>query len=525
MGKPSYVSRDERASTGCKVEHGSPFRRRVLPIAEPWVQQRRETVVNKSRQRNTYDRTAAQWERFVFEQPLPTWIIDPATLRVTAANRAASTAFGRSRSRLRVRMVPFGDALQDLDRQDSLSWHTVCCRHRNVKGEDLFLQICWRAVRRGARRLLLFVATDLTSLKDFQEQSHDQDTSRYGDVFENAPDMVYTLDLKGRITSWNPAAQKLSGYQLRAGESVAVAGLFKEPSPKILERILCMLGGSSLGPEDRRMAGADGEEVVVEVREWLIFKNGVPIGVQGIGRDVSARRRADQEIFRLSGRLLEMQDDERRHVARELHDTTGQNLAALGFRLAWLIRTCAGDKTGMRTELFESLRLVEQCSEEIRTMSYLLHPPTLDVMGLASAVQWYADGFSRRSGIEVKIEIGAELGRFPVEIETTLFRVIQEALTNIYRHSGSQTAALCIECSRSMVVVQIRDRGKGIPAGSAHKAPAAENLGVGIAGMRERLRQLNGWLRIQSDTTGTTVTAAVPLVEGEQNERAENSGS
>jgi signal transduction histidine kinase len=220
--------------------------------------------------------------------------------------------------------------------------------------------------------------------------------------------------------------------------------------------------------------------------------------------------RANENLRELSGRLQQLRDEERRHLARELHDSVGQMLAALSMNLA-KVRSQGDrlDPAAMRA-LVENVGIVDQITKEIRTISHLLHPPLLDVAGLASAVRWYVDGFSERSKINVNVEIPADVSRLSNEMEITIFRLVQECLTNIHRHSGSDTATIVIREEDHRVVVEIKDAGKGISLEKQLEL-SSDRTGVGFRGMRERLRQLGGELDIQSDGRGTAVRARLPI--------------
>jgi two-component system, NarL family, sensor kinase len=213
----------------------------------------------------------------------------------------------------------------------------------------------------------------------------------------------------------------------------------------------------------------------------------------------------------LSQRLLKVQDDERRRVARDLHDSTGQTLTALKMSVAALEENlkhnqCTSDA------LSEIAALADQALQEIRTTSYLLHPPLLDEAGFNSAAQWYVDGFGKRSGIKVMLDLAAKRERLPVTIETALFRVLQESLTNVHRHSGALEVSIRFQYQAETVVLEIRDRGRGIPTELLNRLrEASSETGVGLAGMRERLNELNGKLEIESDAHGTILRAVVPI--------------
>lgn len=221
---------------------------------------------------------------------------------------------------------------------------------------------------------------------------------------------------------------------------------------------------------------------------------------------------ANQSLRELTARLLRLQDEERRRFARELHDSVGQVLAALSMNLS----TVRGDierLTKTAKALSESETLVQTMSREVRTISHLLHPPLLDEAGLSSAVRWFIDGFAERSKIKVDLEFPDNFGRFSQEAETTVFRVVQECLTNVHRHSGSPIAKVRIAQSDGFVLVEVEDRGKGIPSEKLIEMDSAGKLGVGIRGMRERLRQLGGSLEIDSNLSRTVVVARLPVAE------------
>jgi signal transduction histidine kinase len=220
---------------------------------------------------------------------------------------------------------------------------------------------------------------------------------------------------------------------------------------------------------------------------------------------------ANQSLRQLSARLLQLQDDERRRIARELHDSIGQMLVGLTMNLSG-VRSDIERLTKSVAALTDSEALVQEMTREVRTISHLLHPPLLDEAGLASAVRWYVDGFAQRSKIKVDLELADDFGRLTPELETTIFRVVQECLTNVHRHSGSSIAKVRIARSNDMVFIEVADRGRGIPPEKKHAMSTDGAPGVGIRGMRERVRQLGGSLEIKSvgDGHGTVVVASLP---------------
>ncbi len=263
-----------------------------------------------------------------------------------------------------------------------------------------------------------------------------------------------------------------------------------------------------------------------EVRHWLV--NYFPIRGENsqvneigvISVDVTARRNAESAIRRLSGRLLNLQDQERRRIARELHDSLGQYLAGLKMTIELIAQPNTRDKAGLFTECSE---ILERCISETRTLSHLLHPPLLDEAGFASAAKWFVSGFSQRSGIPVKFTLAPNFPRLPEAVEITLFRVLQEGLTNVHRHSRTGGAEIRVDLQPREVTLEVVDQGRGIPPNVL--APIKKNgmqSGMGLAGMRERVNELNGRLEIDSSSGGTTIKVTLPLVpqEAQKNPKA-----
>jgi signal transduction histidine kinase len=221
--------------------------------------------------------------------------------------------------------------------------------------------------------------------------------------------------------------------------------------------------------------------------------------------------KAQQDLRVLSGRLIQMQDDERRRIARELHDSAGQILIALKLNLEHIQRKL--QQLGPEAQkMSETLGLIDQLTREFRTISHLLHPPLLDELGLVSAVRWFVEGFSDRARIPVSLELVSDFGRLSRDLETTIFRIVQECLTNIHRHSKSSSAKIRIVREETNVIVEVQDFGKGIAPSAAEGDARPVTVGVGIQGMRERVRQLGGRFELISDPSGTTIRATIPLM-------------
>jgi signal transduction histidine kinase len=225
--------------------------------------------------------------------------------------------------------------------------------------------------------------------------------------------------------------------------------------------------------------------------------------------DIAARA---AQLEQLSARLLNAQDEERRRLARELHDSAGQYLTGIQMNLSALLRPDSGIAAPARARVSDSMDMARLCTSEIRTMSYLLHPPLLDETGLHSAISWYAEGFAERSGIRVDLEIPETLGRLPSDVETALFRVVQQSLANIHRHSGSSVAMIRIHADATAVNVEIRDQGRGMSSEVlAGFHSGTQLLGVGMAGMRERIRDVGGVFDVQSSEKGVSIQVRLLL--------------
>jgi signal transduction histidine kinase len=259
--------------------------------------------------------------------------------------------------------------------------------------------------------------------------------------------------------------------------------------------------GSSEG--EMRLQQTNGSSVSAHFSFNLLSRDKSATGV--LVTDLTGQK----QQMEFASRLQQMQDDERRRIARELHDSVGQLLAAIGMNIS-IVQSQSQklDQAGARA-VSENATLVEEVSREIRTISHLLHPPLLDVAGLASALRWYVDGFSERSKIKVDLEIAPDFPRLSDDVEIAIFRIVQECLTNIHRHSGSATAAIRIHREGDRLVIQVRDNGKGISPEKQRQLAASGRGGVGFGGMRDRLRQFGGTLEVQSDGSGCVVSATL----------------
>ena len=253
----------------------------------------------------------------------------------------------------------------------------------------------------------------------------------------------------------------------------------------------------------------DGSRIIV-VSRWTKIRdsNGNLAGWLEINTDITYRKRAEDAARALSGRILTLQDEERRRIAKGLHDSLGQYLAALKMNLD----SFPSPTSKQAAVVSESSEIVNKCLTETRTISHLLHPPLLDESGFGSAARWYVEGFARRSGIDVNLDLPQELTRLHPDIEIALFRAVQECLTNIHKHAGSSLVEIRMTQDAKQVRLAITDNGTGIPKERLKRLlKGAAEIGVGIAGMRERFRELGGSLEIRSNHDGTAVIVAAPV--------------
>lgn len=232
-----------------------------------------------------------------------------------------------------------------------------------------------------------------------------------------------------------------------------------------------------------------------------------------LGTEIRVREQKEERLRQLSVHLMTLQDEERRRIARELHDSAGQTLAAMKMSIA-LIRQISAARPDLLRLVDDLNALADEALQEVRTTSYLLHPPLLDEAGIASATRWFVEGFSRRSGIPVQCDIPEKMERPPRDCELVLFRVLQESLTNVHRHSGASAATVRLTRDTDQLMLEVDDNGKGIPEERLQRFNASlGTAGVGISGMRERVRELGGRLEIRSLKTGTTISVALPAFQ------------
>ena len=389
------------------------------------------------------------------------------------------------------------------------------------------------------------VSRDITRRKEAERT-----TGLLAAIVDCSDDAIISKNLDGVISSWNKSAERMFGYAAReaVGQHITliIPAARREEEASILERLK---RGERIDHFETLRVRKDGTPLDISLTISPVRDGeGRVIGASKVARDITEQKRAEQalreskerlrsfadgletevrlrtrelerrnaevldqseQLRDLSNRLLRSQDDERRRIARELHDSAGQILTALGMSLANVGQRVTHDPQ-LAEGVEDSRELVQQLSKEIRTTSYLLHPPLLDENGLPEAIRWYVQGLEGRSDLKIELCISESFGRLPCEVEMALFRIVQECLTNIHRHSGSKKATIRIVRKAETVSLDIQDEGKGI-ATEKLVSIQGQNAGVGIAGIRERVRHLRGTVNIQSSPSGTTISVTLPV--------------
>jgi len=377
------------------------------------------------------------------------------------------------------------------------------------------------------------------------------DTERLAAIVACSDDAIISKNLDGVITTWNQGAERIFGYTAEEAIGQPITLIIpanrRDEEVEILARLR---RGEIVDHFQTVRMRKDGTTLDISVTiSPLKDSTGRIIGAAKVARDISKQKQAEQvlreseERYRklaksldtevrartnelevrnadvlqqsaqlrdLSRRLLQAQEDERRHIARELHDSAGQTLTVLGMNLAHLGQDVQDLSPEVAKQVQDSEALVQQLHQEIRTTSYLLHPPLLEESGLLSALSWYIQGLSERSKLNIQLTISEDFGRLPDDMELLVFRVVQECLTNIHRHSGSKTVSIQLARTEDAVTVDIQDQGHGMSPAKLAEVNS-HSAGLGIRGMRERLRQFDGSMNIESDSSGTRVSVTIPL--------------
>jgi PAS domain S-box-containing protein len=566
-------------SSQCEVRgatDGSWFVLRIAPCmrSEQKVDSAVLTFQNVTAFRASLDQAVYEREytKAILNTVIDSLVVLDDDCRVQAANQAFYTKFQVSRDQAHgARLYDIGSQDWEVPRLQKFLKEADAENQSAAEFELEFPAIGRRAVMLNARRLprkaaqpsqgsnvrelTLLVIQDITERKQAELP-----TASLAAIVDSSDDAIVSKSLDGVITSWNAGAERLFGYTAKeaVGQPVTMIIPLDRRSEETI--ILARLRqGERIDHFDTVRLRKDGTKLEISLTISPIRDAaGKIIGASKIARDITARKRVERELheseqrfrtladaldtqvqFRtqelrrrnaeilqqsdqlrdLSGRLMATQDQERRRIARDLHDSAGQNLSVLAMTLARIEDEAKRDPAQLSQTVKDARELIEALSQEIRTTSYLLHPPMLDEFGLSSALGLYLEGLQQRSGLSIELNIPSDFGRLAPEVELAIFRLVQECLTNIHRHSGSKTAVIRIIREPDKIYAEVQDHGKGMsPERFAEVQSQGAGVGVGIRGMRERVRQAHGELTVDSNALGTTITAIFPVKTRAANE-------
>lgn len=445
-------------------------------------------------------------------------LVRDAADRLTFWNRGASEMYGFAREEAEGRVshdllrtefpVPLRMIKEQFARDGQWAGEL---RHTCANGSQITVSTKWIAERdaRGNIVSILESNRDISAGKRAQEAQN-----RLAAIVESSEDAIVSKDLKGIIMNWNKGAERIFGYT--AEEAIGRHITLIVPPDRLDEEahILASLRrGERIDHFETVRQRKDGTLLDISVTISPVKDaQGHVVGASKVARDITERKRLALLVqeAKLSGQLLQLQDQERRRIARELHDGVGQLLAALSMNISAISSEKSSLNPDVARDIEESRSLIDQAISEIRTISYLLHPPLLDEVGLISALNEYVNGFGERSNIRVSLDLPNDLERMPRDVELSIFRIVQECLTNVHRHSGSATARVHLSQKPGEIQLQVSDQGRGINREIQDKFLAGKSSGVGLRGMRERMRQLGGRMQIQSSGNGASIIVVLP---------------
>ena len=364
----------------------------------------------------------------------------------------------------------------------------------------------------GSLRQVVCTFIDITTWKQAENRLRESE-ERFRGAFDFAAIGMAIVGIDGQWLRVNKSLCRIVGYsedELLARDFQSIT--HPEDLKPDLDLVRQLVEGAIPNYHmEKRYIHKDGHEVCVLLSVSLVRdQRGDPLYFVSQIQDITARKRAEEELRQLSSQLLKLQDEERRRIARDLHDSFSQNLVGISLNLARLAKSAKMRGGREQRVLTETRRMVKGLARETRTFSYLLHPPVLDELGLVSAIEEYGRGYSARSGIKLELDLPSSMGRLPMEIETALFRVTQESMGNIQKHSGSTTGRIRLWKTDHEIMLEVTDEGRGMVDKHLRDGGVGA-LGVGILGMRERMRQLGGRLEVVSGNPGTVVRATLAL--------------
>jgi PAS domain S-box-containing protein len=486
-----------------------------------------QDITDRKLAEEALQQTNARLQVILEASPLPIISVD-AEGRIESWNQAAERVFGWSATEAIGHLCP-GVPPQEMEDYLAMVRRAMegepslgLVRYRRKNGGSPLICNISAAPQRNAQGQAIgvtIIVEDITARHQAEEAVRESQQLLHL-VLETLPVGVAVTDRAGNIILVNAASKRIWGDTIVSGRErwTQTKGFWHDSGQRIAPENWASVRALSEGQTSLNelidIDTYDGQQkTTLNSSAPILNPAGVIVGAVFVNEDVTERVRAEEALHQLTGQLLRLQDEERRRLARELHDATAQKLAGLLLGLKSLTVQASSLDARAQESLAECQALAKQCADELRTFSYLLHPPLLEELGLAGAVRDYADGFAQRSGLRVDLEVSPSLERLPREKELAIFRVLQESLANVHRHSGSKTVSIRLTQLRGEIRLEVQDAGRGLelktdPA-SGEKAPS--KLGVGVAGMRERLRQLGGRLEFESGHPGTTVRASLPL--------------
>jgi PAS domain S-box-containing protein len=389
--------------------------------------------------------------------------------------------------------------------------------HKSKDGAQIVVASRWTLDQRdhGNGSCVLETNSDITQQKE-SEKALRESEERFRAIVETTPECVKLVAADGTLLHMNSPGLALVGAD--CAERVVGKNVYDLIAPEDRDRFRAFnekVCRGEKGTLEFDIVGLEGTRRHMETHGAPLRDQDGTVVQLAVTRDITGRREAEKtrREAELSARLLQVQDEERRRIARELHDGVGQLLAAMSMNASSVIDEKSNLSSDAARCAEENFNLIQQVSKDIRTVSYLLHPPLLDEMGLHSALKWYVDGFAERSKIAATLELPDDLERLPREHELCLFRIAQECLTNIHRHSGSSTALVRLWRAPGEIRMEVSDEGRGLDREIQSKIASGQSAGVGLRGMQERVKQIGGTLRIHSNGKGASVLVALPLAE------------
>ncbi len=522
--------------------------RNLLPIIERTIEGRHSQPANMSSDRfeRSYSDQASNLLAAIVDSTDDIIISITTDSIITSWNRAAEHAFGYSSKEAigshitliipKDRLAEEDDILGRVFDGQSVDHFDTVRQRKNGSLVDISLTVS--PVRDSSGRVVgaSKVAREITERKHAERSN-----ALLAAIVDSSDDAIVSKSLDGIISSWNHSAERIFGYS--ADEAIGKHITLIIPRDRWDEE-------TNIIGRLRRGERVDHFRTVRRRKDGTLFDASLTIspvknsagnifGASKVARDVTEQVRAEQalrssehelrrlsqsldsqvrsrtrELQELSWQLMRARDEERRHIARELHDSAGQSLAVLAMEVDQL-RQKASAAPALFADIEQIRETVRQLHSEIRTTSYLLHPPLLDESGLQAAINWYAGGLTERTDLPIDLDVPDSLGRLPRDLELVLFRFVQEALTNIHRHSGAKRAWIVITRNEDQVTAEVRDNGSGMSPERLSQIRSGGS-GVGVRGMRERIRQFHGLLEIDSDLTGTRVSVEIPIPAGEE---------